>query len=226
MHSDFSNRTADLLGESCGGLGLGMGLAAQGDVLVYAGHLGNEPRGPAHGDHLLVDSDDGRPGRLGTMAAIRLALGDRGAEQHVVALFSPGIRLVGLVPSRKRRQGIDLRRGARFFRVLRVCISVAGSKLPDVWALHLHTRQLWSRASTRKRPRRGWDVDGISASHPGGVCHEAVPADGGTRVHQNAETAGNGLYQSGLRQVFWAVREAVRLFLGRTAKSHAAAMAE
>src|SRR6476661_2137588 len=89
MHSDFSNRTADLLGESRGGIGLGMGLAAQRDVLVYAGHLGDQPRRPAHGDHLLVDSDVGRPGRLAAMAAIRLALGLAALSSTSLLSFLP-----------------------------------------------------------------------------------------------------------------------------------------
>ena len=43
---------------------MGLGLAAQRDVLVYAGNLGNEPRRPAHGNYLLADSHHGGSGRL------------------------------------------------------------------------------------------------------------------------------------------------------------------
>ena len=42
----------------------------------------------------------------------------------------------------------------------------------------------------------------------------------------DAETTGAGIYQGRLREVSRPLREAVRLFLGRTAKSHAAAVAE
>ena len=97
------------------------------------------------------------------MAPIRLALGYRRAQQYVITVFSPGLWLVGVVPSRKMWQAIDLRRGARCRNVLRVCVVRGWFEITG------HSENSFSSA-TILEPNFDWEMAGVRMGRGWNIC--------------------------------------------------------
>src|SRR5947208_13915457 len=99
------------------------------------------------------------------MDCVRPALGRSCLNQHFPALVFAGIRTVAVVPALEEGKVLCRWRPARNGFLFCDYCSMAGAELPDIWQIHLHPLKLWCGTATWQRPRRGWHVDGLSASH-------------------------------------------------------------
>src|SRR5579863_5902286 len=90
--------------KSCGVDLMDLGAAAVRDFLVYALGVGDQPCRTVAGDDFLAHAQPGRKKRDEAMAAVWLAVGHCGVDQHCSVVLSARFRFVGLVPPRQTRQ--------------------------------------------------------------------------------------------------------------------------
>ena len=108
---------------------LDLGTPAVRYFLVYALGVGDQPCCAAAGSDFLAHAYDGRKRRVEAMAAIWLAVGRCGADQHCSVVISACLRVVGLVPSRQARQTFARRSNSLVARLRRLYHALAGPQL-------------------------------------------------------------------------------------------------